>query len=258
MPEFPPSQPLHTQKPTTRFSDRAADYAAHRPSYPAQAVDCILGGLGDPSALVIADIGAGTGISSRLLADRGASILAVEPNAAMREGAERHPRVRLVEGTAEKTTLPDRSCDAVVCAQAFHWFDHPKAFAEFTRILKPGGRLAIVWNTRDQSDPFTAEYSRLMVVAAQGDPAGERKMDARVAEGAGAFTPFEKKSFPFAQVLTEEGLIGRAMSASYAPKIGEKYTVLERGLRQLHRRFARDGIVRLAYSTEVFLAVCAG
>jgi SAM-dependent methyltransferase len=141
----------------------------------------------------------------------------------------------------------------VLCAQAFHWFDYPKAFAEFARILKPGGRLAIVWNARDKSDPFTAEYSRLMVAAAEGDPAGEREMDARRAKGADAFTPFEKLSFPYVQRLTEEGLLGRAMSASYAPKSGAAHEKLMLDLRTLHARFAQEGMVNLAYGTEVFV-----
>lgn len=249
-----PAPPLHTQQPTTRFSDRVADYVAHRPSYPGEAIDAVLAGLADRSTLVAADIGAGTGISSRLLAQRGVRVLAVEPNAAMRSGAEVHARVQYVDGTAERTTLEHASCDLVVCAQAFHWFDHPKAFAEFVRVLKARGRLAIVWNVRDKTDAFTAEYSRLMVHAAEGDPAGEREMDARTAAGAHAFTPFEKRSFPYAQPLTEDGLLGRAMSASYAPKQGPRRAALERELRLLHARFANNGVARLAYRTEVFTA----
>lgn len=254
MPETPPNKPLHHQQPTTRFSNRATEYATHRPSYPVPAIDAILAGLGEPSKLAAADIGAGTGISSRLLADRGVHVTGVEPNAPMRSGAEAHERVRFIDATAETTTLADSSCDLVLCAQAFHWFDHPRAFAEFARILKPGARLAIVWNSRDKSDPFTAGYSRLMVEAAQGDPAGEREMDARTAQGAGDFSPFEKRSFRYSQELTEQGLVGRAMSASYAPKEGTVYEKLARELRAQHGRFARNGIVALAYSTDVFLA----
>ena len=86
-------QPLYRQDPTGRFRDRAADYAAARPSYPAAALDALLEGLGAPAALVVADVGAGTGIAARLVAERGARVLAVEPNAAMRAAAEPHPRV---------------------------------------------------------------------------------------------------------------------------------------------------------------------
>lgn len=84
----PKSVPLHTLNPLTRFCDRVADYVKYRPSYPAQAIDIILKGLEPSSQLTAADIGAGTGISSRLLAERGVSVIAIEPNPAMREGAE--------------------------------------------------------------------------------------------------------------------------------------------------------------------------
>lgn len=84
--------------PLSRFSDRAADYAKHRPSYPTPAIDAILEGFGEPPQLVAADIGAGTGISSRLLAERGVRVIAIEPNAAMREAASPHPLVEFREG----------------------------------------------------------------------------------------------------------------------------------------------------------------
>ena len=89
--------------PTGRFTDRASDYAAARPSYPAEALDAIFAEMGDAAALTVADLGAGTGISSRLLADCGARVLAVEPNAAMREAAQAHAGVTWLAATAEAT-----------------------------------------------------------------------------------------------------------------------------------------------------------
>src|SRR5204862_5124880 len=108
--------------PTRRFSDRAADYARYRPSYPAAAIDAILAGLPLPAALTIADVAAGTGIATRLLADRGARVLAVEPNAAMRAAAQPHPRVSWHDGTAEATGLPGSARDVVTVAPAVRWF----------------------------------------------------------------------------------------------------------------------------------------
>ena len=112
---------------TERFADRATDYVAGRPSYPAAALDALFDGLGDPGDVLAADLGAGTGISSRLLAEYGAQVLAVEPNAAMREAAEPHPRVEWIAGTAEWTGLGEASIDLVTAFQAFHWFDRSKA-----------------------------------------------------------------------------------------------------------------------------------
>src|SRR5262245_7940094 len=89
--------------PIGRFTDRVADYVKHRPSYPAAAIDAMLRGLGDPTRLTAADLGAGTGIASRLLANRGLRVIAIEPNPAMRAAASPHPRVEWREGTGEST-----------------------------------------------------------------------------------------------------------------------------------------------------------
>ncbi len=141
-----PTAPLHTMAPTSRFANRAEDYKKFRPTYPAAAIDAVIEGLAEARTLTAADIGAGTGISSRLLADRGVRVIAIEPNAAMREAAEPHPLVQWREGTAERTGLGDHAVDLVVCAQAFHWFEPVAAVREFGRVLKRGGRLALMWN----------------------------------------------------------------------------------------------------------------
>src|SRR2546422_6524846 len=107
----PDDRALHEMNPTGRFTDRAEDYARCRPTYPPAAIDCVLRGLGDPAGIVAADVGAGTGISARLLADRGIRVFAVEPNAAMREAAVPHQSVAWREGTAESTGLAPESVD---------------------------------------------------------------------------------------------------------------------------------------------------
>ncbi|MGH2570868.1 MAG: class I SAM-dependent methyltransferase, partial [bacterium] len=143
MPSSASDPPLHDLDPRGRFTDRAADYVRYRPDYPAAAIDHVLNGLGDPSRLTAADVGAGTGISSRLLAERGTRAVAIEPNAAMRAAAEPHPRVEWRDGTAEDTRLAAASMDLVLCAQAFHWFRQEEAVAEFARVLRPRGRLVV-------------------------------------------------------------------------------------------------------------------
>ena len=122
---------LHEMDTVGRFSDRAADYVKYRPSYPDRAIETILAGLSPRDDLVVADVGAGTGISARLLGDRGARVLAIEPGDEMRRAAAPHPRVSWVVGTAEATSLTSASVDVVLCAQSFHWFDQPKALVEF-------------------------------------------------------------------------------------------------------------------------------
>ena len=148
--------------PLTYFSDAAADYAKYRPTYPEVAIDKVLSGLGLRSQIVAADIGAGTGIASRQLAEKGIKVFAVEPNAEMRQAAISHPLIEFCDGTAEATNLPDASVDLVVCFQAFHWFDRDRSLSEFRRILKPAGRLALVWNFWNFEDKFTKEYYYLI------------------------------------------------------------------------------------------------
>ena len=238
-----------------RFSDRAADYVKYRPGYPAEAVDAIIEGLGAPETLTVVDVGAGTGISARLIAGRGARVVEIEPGEAMRQAAAPHPRVRWVSGHAEATGLRSQSADVVLCAQSFHWFRPPPALAEFARLLEPGGRLAIVWNRRSRTDPFTAGY-RQAIVEVGGDTGAESmSFDPDVVARSGLFTPLERRSVPHRQRLDLDGLIGRARSASYVPKTGAESERLLGLLRALHLQYAdASGFATLIYETEIFLA----
>lgn len=245
--------PLHEQDPTGRFSGRAADYAAARPSYPPAAIDALLEGLGPPGGLAVADVGAGTGIASRLIAERGPQVCAIEPNAAMRAAAEPHPRVRWQAGSAEATGLAEASVDLVVSAQAFHWFDPERALPELRRVLRRGGRLAVMWNERErQQDPTTAAYSDLMRVASRGHPADSAYADPTpLLRGAGLRLE-PPRSFANAQSLDAEGLLRRAFSASYVPKEGEAADDLLAGLVGLFERHrGPDGRVVLRYATRI-------
>ena len=246
---------LAALNPTGRFSDRAEDYRRYRPDYPAAALDAILEGLGDPSRLVAADVGAGTGISARQLAARGVRVVAVEPNAEMRAAAIPHERVEWRAGAAEATGLPAGGVGLVLCAQAFHWFRAPEALAEFHRVLEPHGRLALMWNARERDDPTTRAYTEA-IHAVNGEHPVERIPfePATVATG-GLFTPPEARRFPHAQALGLEGLLGRAASASYVPKEGERCARLHALLRALWERdHDARGLITLRYRTDVFCA----
>ena len=166
--------PLYTLSPLNRFSSRAEDYAKYRPSYPTQAIDTILAGLATADELVAVDIGAGTGIAAQLLAERGVSVIAVEPNAEMRGAIQEHGKIRVCNAAAEDTSLADGSVDLVTCFQAFHWFNPELALIEFHRILKQKGRLALVWNNRDKTDELTNEYSNLVRAISENHPAESR------------------------------------------------------------------------------------
>jgi SAM-dependent methyltransferase len=246
------STPHFELSPTTRFADRASDYASFRPSYPDAAIDFALEGLSTDGKMVATDIGAGTGISSRLLAARGVRVFAVEPNAAMRASAEPHPGVSFIEGTAEATGLDPESVDLVLCAQAFHWFRPAEALAEFWRVLKAGGRLVLFVNERDEREAATRGYSAAIRAAADRELSeGMRDgVDAALQAGGRAVAPV---SFRNAQALSREGLIGRARSASYVPKEGPRHDQLLRDLEALWSEHGdADGVVSLAYRTLVW------
>jgi SAM-dependent methyltransferase len=248
--------PLYARNPTGRFSRRAEDYKRYRPSYPEAALGAVLEDLGRPASLVCADVGAGTGISSRLVAERGVRVIAIEPNAAMREAADPHPLVEWRDGTAEATGLTDRSVHIVLCAQAFHWFRPKEARAEFARILRPGGRIALMWNLRDdKGDALTGAYGAAVKHAARGDPAASKHPGDNGLNADAGFVGFRLFAFPYAQQLDWDGLLGRATSSSYVPTQGDAYDELVRELRAAYDRHVDTaGLVFLRYTTELYLA----
>lgn len=258
MTQDPNSVPLHTMQPLTRFSERALAYAHYRPRYPLAAIAALLADFAPLTERLAADVGAGTGISSRLLADQGLRVWAIEPNLEMQQAAEPHPGVTFRTATAEHTGLPDASVDLVTCFQAFHWFQPEASLAEFHRILKPAGRLALVWNDRDRSDPFTAHYSQVIQSASNHHPA-ENRRSLQVSTQALVSSPLYRNShhqtFAYAQMLDFEALLGRAQSTSYLPQTGPAYDELVLQLQQLYEQWAdATGQVQLRYCTQVTVA----
>ncbi len=240
--------------PTERFSARAADYVLGRPSYPAAAIDALFDGYGDPLALRVVDLGAGTGISSRLLAERAGTTIAIEPNAAMRESAAPYPRLEWRDARAEATGLPDGSVDLVTAFQSFHWFDAASALAEIERILRPGRRAALLYNERDERDAFTAAYGEIVRTYAT-DESEARRADARMTFL--AYEGWKRVRFaPFAneQRLDRAALFARAGSTSYLPHEGEAARSLHEDLDALFQRFVRDGFVTMTMQCSVTLA----
>jgi SAM-dependent methyltransferase len=243
--------------PTGRFSDRADDYVKYRPSYPAAAIDAILDGLASDAgnALRAADVGAGTGISARLLGDRGVRVIAIEPNGAMREAATPHPGVTWHDGRAEATRLGAQSVDLVLAAQAFHWFRSEDALREFARILRPRGRLALMWNVRNDEDPFTAGYWTAVLAGGGESVAARWTIEARAIADTALYAPMRRLAFTYEQRLDRAGLLGRARSATYVPKSGPGADKVIAELEHLYDRFADpNGIVTMIYRTEVYLA----
>lgn len=233
--------------PTSRFDNRAELYAKYRPSYPSEAIDAVLEGLNRQGKIIAADIGAGTGIVSRILAERGVRVQAIEPNEDMRAAAQSHELISWVEGTAESTSLPDRNVDLVTSCQAWHWFEPVASCVEVARILKPGGRLALLWYDDKPGDEPSERYRQIVRPGAvetfgihaveQWEPSLAPPFDA---------VEREERVFDYSYKLDLEGLIGRARSASYVPHEGPDAKRLVEEMKELHREHAdSDGFVTM-------------
>jgi SAM-dependent methyltransferase len=246
--------------PTGRFTGLAEGYARHRPGYPQEALDWLLArGVLPPGALV-ADIGSGTGISSRFLAAQGLRVVGIEPNAEMRERAQGEPGdagqfpVEYRAGRAEATGLPDGGVQVVLAAQAFHWFEAAKALAEFHRILRPGGWVLLLWNERDESNPFTAAFGD----AFRAVPGAAELEAARASAGVPLltcplFTRTERVNFRHEQEVDGPGLLGRAFSASYAPREPAAVAAFTAALTELFDEHQQQGKVILRYVTSLWV-----
>jgi SAM-dependent methyltransferase len=233
--------------PYTAFAEVAGAYERGRPGYPADAVRWLAGT--EPCDVV--DLGAGTGKLTRALVELGHRVTAVEPLAEMRAQLEAAvPGVHAVPGAAESMPLADASADVVTSAQAFHWFDHDDALPEIARVLRPGGRLALVWNSRDDDDPWMARLSAII-----GNESIQESDVVPVLDGSGLFRWVEAKRFAFEQVLDRDGLLDLVLSRSYLAKLPgpEREPVLE-AVGALYDETAEPGGVRLAYVTECFRA----
>jgi SAM-dependent methyltransferase len=247
-------------KMKNRFSGLEDLYARYRPSYPPEAIEFILKRCSLGSNTTLVDIGCGTGISTRLFSARGVPVIGVEPNDAMRAKAEAAaaPSGGIApiysSGAAEKTGLPDGSAAAVLAAQAFHWFDAPKALREFHRILQPAGHAVLMWNERDDSDPFTAAYGE--VIRSAPEAASVEGPRARAGEAllvSSLFANADVTRFTNRQELDEEGLIGRSRSASYAPREPAALAKFTADLRRVFAEHQKDGRAVVVYVTSVYV-----
>jgi SAM-dependent methyltransferase len=242
---------------TQRFSNRVENYVKYRPHYPA-AIVTYLQERFDFTSGSIADVGAGTGILTKLFLDAGYTVHAVEPNGPMLAKATTllhdYPGFTAVSGTAENTMLPNNSVDAVMAGQAFHWFDAEKSKAEFNRILKPHGLVALVWNERRIDAAFEQEYD--VLINRYGKDYVQVKHRNIEADDIAAFfapTPMELKVFSNQQVFDFEGLKGRLLSSSYMPLPGESgYDDAISELNKLFNKSQQAGTITITYDTRLY------
>lgn len=242
----------------SRFSGRVENYLKYRPSYPKKLIDYLYNECGFSRESVIADIGSGTGVFSRLLLERGSRVVAIEPNDDMRQAAERilcdeFSRFVSFKACAENTTLSEASVHHIVCAQSFHWFDMNKCRDEFARILRPGGSLLLVYNKRlTDDDAFASGYDALVQRYAK-DYATVGHQNLQELDYAAIYNglPYALLTIPNQQILDFDGVRGRLLSNSYMPDIGEAgHEEMLDELRSLFELYSQTGKILMKYVTE--------
>jgi SAM-dependent methyltransferase len=240
------------------FEAAAATYDRSRPEYPEEAMDLVARSLGLAPGRRLLDLGAGTGKFSRLAAARGATVVALEPVEAMIRGATGAPGVLAVRGVAEALPVRPHGVDAACAASSFHWFDGRRALGEIHRALRRGGRLALVWNHRDDAVDWVARLSAI-VNRHEGAAPRYRKGDWRAAFDGGRdlFRPLEEARFRHAHRLAPAGVVERVGSVSFIAALepAAREAVLDevRAVLASHPETAGRQELPLAYLTDVFL-----
>lgn len=241
-----------------KFDGRAQDYAAGRPVYADDFVEALFRDYGFSSDSVIADIGAGTGKFAGQLLERGCTVYGIEPNDDMRKKAVEElagfARFYPVKGTEAETTLENHSVDFVTTAQAFHWFDVQTFAKECRRILKPGGKVFLIWNVRDMNDQLNQETYKVyrnFCPDFQGYSGGIQKDDERIR----TFFDDRYQYIEFSNPLyySEETFISRCLSGSYSLKEGNaRYPEYLNALRDLFAKHQKDGILKMGNNTAAY------
>ncbi|MCL2516181.1 MAG: methyltransferase domain-containing protein [Microbacteriaceae bacterium] len=230
------------------FGQAAEAYEASRPGYPLEAVDWLV----PASARRVLDIGAGTGKFTRLLRREDRAVLAVDPSGEMLDVLRaRAAGIETLIGTAEQLPLPDESVDAVTVAQAWHWVDVERAVPEVARVLKPGGTLGLVWNSRDERVAWVRELGEAM---GSNEAYGPAAIDEH-----GVGTPFadgETVEFAWTQRLSRPGILTLVRSRSYfIVKTPEEQEATLRAVEAVldgHPAIERDGVIELPYVTQAY------
>jgi SAM-dependent methyltransferase len=239
------------------FARESEAYDRGRPGYPVELTAWLRQALRVGPGAAAVDLGAGTGKFTALLADTGAEVIAVEPLAEMRQRLQaRLPGVEALPGTAEAIPLPDRSADAVACAQSFHWFANRAALGEIRRVLKPGGRLGLVWNIMDE----TTDWARAIVALYnrwQGDAPRRGDIGWRDLFPAEGFGPLHEASFHhFHRGPPEQVLVDRIRSVSFIAALPppQQAQVLDEVRRLIAEASEVRGKIEVSvpYTTEVY------
>ena len=245
--------------PTERFTDRVDDYIKYRPHYSPEVVQALRQHCELNPQHIVADVGCGTGLLAKIFLENGNRVIGVEPNANMRRAGEdflsAFANFSMVAGSAEETTLPAQSADFVIAAQAFHWFRPDSTRREFARIVKPGGWAVLIWHDRDtEATPFLRAYEAFLVQYSTDYTTVAHNKVANYGALQRFFSPDRMRLIlqQTAQHFDYEGLRGRLLSSSYAPREGPAAETMLRALPDLFKTYAEDGRVTLDYRTNIY------
>ena len=246
------------QDPTTVFSSRVEYYAKYNYGYPRALPELLRTACQWDETSVVADVGSGTGLFSRLFLDAGNTVFGVEPNDKMRAAAEHllagYPHFISVDGRAEATTLSDHGVDFVTVGDAFHWFELGPTRKEFARILKPGGWAVVAWNmARTEGTPFLVAYHQFWETCLRRRSAKEESPDLITPFfGQGRFTQEMLDNTENNEVFGLEALKGRILSSSCTPLPGQpRHHQVLAELESIFQRHQRGGTVTIEYDTQV-------
>jgi SAM-dependent methyltransferase len=238
--------------------DRAGDsYERGRPEYPLDAINCLIENLQIKSSSKVIDLGSGTGKFTKLILPSGAQIVAVEPVEGMRRKFQSlFPNTQILEGSAENIPMEDQSVDSVIAAQAFHWFNGPLALKEIHRVLKPKGKLGLIWNVRDESQAWFVELTRIIDLYEGGAPRYKSMVWKQAFDDSNFFSNLRLQSFPYVQVGDIETVLDRVGSISFISALSdaERARALDRvrKLVETHPDTKNSATVRLPYRTDAY------
>jgi SAM-dependent methyltransferase len=235
------------------FEQGADAYERGRPGYRGEVAEWLVKQLELGPGRTVLDVAAGTGKLTRELVASGATVVAIEPVAAMRALLERVvPDARALDGTAEALPIEDGVVDAITAASAFHWFDGPVAAAEFHRVLRAGGKVALLWNRRRLDQPIHRAVDEIIGQYRRQTPSHHRGEWREPLESGGLFVPAAERQIPFEQVLDADGFVDRFSSISFVAALpdGEREQVIER-LGAVAA--SADHPIRLGYTAEVYV-----
>lgn len=243
---------------TKRFSNRVENYVKYRPGYPKEVLELFRDKMNLTKESVIADIGSGTGISTKIFLENGNTVYGIEPNQAMREASkvflQDFPKFVSIDGTAENTTLAENSIDIINASQAFHWFNPAKTRTEFRRILKENGFVSLIWNVRQlDSTEFLREYEQFLVNFGTDYSSVTRQKFDKSELDEFFQIEFQEVCFNYSQKFDFEGLKGRTLSSSYIPtEESPNYEKMIGELNRLFTKYQKEDKIDFLYDTKIY------